>query len=113
MSGYLFFDKTEVSEIDDILEAIENAGHAYHHTDCWNDEPEYGDRKSCVEHIFEASQKAASAIKEQEKQKQELAMIIRCLLARIKPVATPKPQVIERAEKYLKKHGLSGEVLRD
>jgi hypothetical protein len=67
MSGYIFFKRTKVKEIDELLASIEDAGHAYHHTDYWNDEQEWRDGKTCIERIFEKAQIAANKIKELEK----------------------------------------------
>lgn len=40
MSGYLSFNKTGNNDFDEILNAIERAGDAYHHTSQWQDKNE-------------------------------------------------------------------------
>jgi len=42
MSGYLGFERTGHKEVDAIIETVENAGDAYHHTSQWADD-EYGE----------------------------------------------------------------------
>lgn len=42
MNGYYFgFDKTGITEIDEILSAIAHAGKAFHHTDDWQEDVGY------------------------------------------------------------------------
>ena len=67
MSGYIFFERTGVKEVDELLGEIESAGSSYHSTSQWNDENEYGDKKTCIERIFEKAQKIAHVIEEQLK----------------------------------------------
>ena len=42
MSGYLSFEMTGVKPVDDLLNAIERAGDAYHNTEQWIDREEDG-----------------------------------------------------------------------
>ena len=60
MSGYLYFDGTGSKEIDEILTAIEQAGHGYHHTEGWA-EPD-ADGVSERDRIQAAAQSAAESL---------------------------------------------------
>ena len=51
MSGYLEFKRTGHKEVDAILQAIEDAGDAYHCTSNWNEESASG--KSHIDIINE------------------------------------------------------------
>lgn len=54
MSGYLSFNRTGHPEVDTILDAIETAGDAYHHTSQWGDECSWqDDKKSYIDIIDE------------------------------------------------------------
>ena len=64
MSGYLNFHRTGIQVVDDILEAIEYASTAYHHTWYWGDESEFLDGKSHNDLINEAIEKASKQLKE-------------------------------------------------
>ena len=67
MSGYLWFKQTGVKEIDDILNALHDAGNAYHHTEYWDDESEVReDGKSYVDLIQDAADIAAKKFKQQK-----------------------------------------------
>ena len=59
MSGYLFFRKTGVKEIDKILSKLEEAGHAYHHTSQWQEEG-YSGEPSYVDQIQKVADDAAN-----------------------------------------------------
>ena len=61
MSGYLWFHRTNVPEIDEIIEQLEDAGTAYHHTSQWDEESISVPGKSHMDLIQEALEKAASA----------------------------------------------------
>jgi hypothetical protein len=68
MSAYYYqFDRTGVDAIDKILSAVASAGKAYHHTEWWSEEGEYGPGErepftgtSCVEWIQNAANEAAA-----------------------------------------------------
>jgi len=62
MSGYLHFDKTGNSFIDAISDEIENAGDAYHHTSDWCEASWREDKKSYLEAIQDALNKAAKEL---------------------------------------------------
>jgi len=62
MSGYLHFNKTGIKEIDEIIEQLEDAGTAFHHTSDWSEECPYTtDKKSHLQLIQEALDGAANA----------------------------------------------------
>ena len=62
-SAYWFsLDKTGVSEIDEILRLIAEAGKAYHSTEFWNDAYDESDEPSYIERIQEAANKAAAVL---------------------------------------------------
>jgi hypothetical protein len=61
MSGYLDFKYTGVREIDNIIDQLEYAGNAYHHTAYWDDEAFGHPGKTHKELIQEALEKAANA----------------------------------------------------
>jgi len=63
VSGYLAFEYTDCEVVDAILSAIETAGHAYHHTEQWDDE-NGGESVSSV--IEKAAAAAATRIAELE-----------------------------------------------
>lgn len=62
MSGYLDFENTGVEEIDNILNAIWQAGTVYHHTSDWLID-EYGG-ETLVDRIQKAANRAADAMRE-------------------------------------------------
>ena len=67
MEAYYYgFAPTGNDHVDAILEAVARAGKAYHHTEDWNDKPEWGDGKSEVERIQEAAHAAAKAFQEEQ-----------------------------------------------
>jgi len=57
---YYSFEPTGNKDIDSILEAVAEAGHAFHHTEDWNDSISYVGGVSAVDQIQEAANKAAS-----------------------------------------------------
>ncbi len=58
---YYHFDETGVRVIDEILSAVACAGKAYHHTDMWDDKPDFeGKKPSCVDNIQNAANRAAN-----------------------------------------------------
>lgn len=61
MSGYLWFTRTNVPEIDEIIEQLEDAGNAYHHTAYWDEETLLQPDKTHRELIQESLEKAANA----------------------------------------------------
>lgn len=61
MSGYLWFTRTNVPEIDEIINQLEYAGDSYHHTAQWDDEAWGVPGKTHRELIQEALEKAANA----------------------------------------------------
>lgn len=64
MSGYLYFDKTGVPEIDAIGDALKVAGSGYHNTDSWGDPNDWReDKKSYLQLIQDALNNAASAMR--------------------------------------------------
>ncbi len=69
MSGYLWFARTNVPEIDEIIDQLEYAGNSYHHTSQWDEEPFAFPGKSHMDLIQEALDKAA---KQLSKSKQEV-----------------------------------------
>ena len=68
MSGYIFLNRTGVPAIDDICEALECAGNAYHHTEQWCDDGQYGDPRSEMQKIQEVIDRAADAWRQKEQQ---------------------------------------------
>ena len=63
MSGYLFFNKTDVPEIDAISNELTNSGNAFHNTDMWIEETDWHP-KSCVDAIQETLDMAAKELKQ-------------------------------------------------
>jgi len=62
MSGYLQFQRTGHKEVDEILDAIENAGDGFHHTSQWDDV--LNDGKSYSDLIDEKIEAAKIALKD-------------------------------------------------
>lgn len=58
------FDPTGCDPVDAILEAVARAGKQYHHTQDWGDEDGSGD--SCIAHIQDAAEIAATVLREAE-----------------------------------------------
>jgi len=67
MSGYLHYDKTGVPEVDEIIEALEDAGNAFHHTDGWGDKLEWLDGESHNEIIQQKLKACAERINKGER----------------------------------------------
>jgi len=66
MSGYVYFEKTGVKEIDLILERVYSASRAYHHTSEWIepcDESKGKNSENYVDRIQQAANEAAIAWK--------------------------------------------------
>lgn len=61
MSGYLAFNRTGNIKVDAILDLIENAGDAFHHTSEWNEPIEWEDNKSYIDLIDEAINNVAAS----------------------------------------------------
>jgi len=63
MSGYLYFKKTGVDAIDNILAEVKKSGDAYHSTSEWNErDPGYNNGESYVELIQKAANEASSKL---------------------------------------------------
>lgn len=58
------FDPTGCDPVDAILEAVARAGKQYHHTQDWGDED--GSEDSCIAHIQDAAEIAATVLREAE-----------------------------------------------
>jgi len=63
MSGYLYFEKTGVDAIDNILAEVKKSGDAYHSTSGWNErDPDYNNGESYVELIQKAANEASGKL---------------------------------------------------
>ena len=70
MSGYINLGRTGFAPFDVVLEAIEKAGDAFHHTSQWADEGWCGE-KSQLDQINEKIEQAAKAVFEAERRGEE------------------------------------------
>lgn len=68
-SEYFSFTATGVSAVDDVLEAVAQAGKSYHHTQSWSDN-DYG--PSCAEQIQAAADRLSTALTEVARERDAL-----------------------------------------
>ncbi len=62
---YVYFDATGVAEVDAVLEALANACHGSHHTECWRDDY-FKDGETQEKRIQDAANASAKAVAEKD-----------------------------------------------